>query len=100
MATLSNGKDTDTVLEGLNNEDVKELLETAKDLHPAAFPAGDGGKVAIWITGLIVVGLIAIGDGLLIWQLSAKDTDLSAAWAILAAAVTGVIGLFTRSPTT
>lgn len=100
MADLSGGKTTDDVLSSLDEEDVKKLVKAAQIAHPDAFPTGDTGKVAIWIIGLIVVALIAIGDGLLIWQLSETKTDLSAAWAILAAAVAGVLGLFTRSPIT
>ena len=57
-----------------------------------------GGLTAVWLTVIIIVGIVAIGAGYLAYQLLDDEKDAEAIIALSSAALGGLIGLLVPSP--
>ncbi|UFN45820.1 hypothetical protein [Nocardioides okcheonensis] len=107
MAALSNqavaavdqaSQAMDTV-RALPAQEKKAATDAFRQANADLFPGGDKYRTQLWLTlivGLIVVAIIAlITAGVLV----AKDKDSAMAIGVVTAIVAGLIGLFSKSPT-
>lgn len=83
----------------LSADDKKAAAEAFRAANPDLFPGGDKYRAMLWMTlivGLILVALVAlVVAGILV----AKGKDSAVAIGVVTAIVAGLIGLFSKSPT-
>lgn len=87
-------------VENLSVVDKKAVVEGVREANPDLFPSGDGGRTTIWMT--LLIGLFILGIGALAATafLAYYDKEFSGVIALGTAIVGGVVGLFSKSPTT
>ncbi len=93
----------------------KEALQTLKDDHSGLFEFTSRNRTAVWFGVFFVFSLVVLGCLVVIYHsYSVGDTtttgtgstattttshpDISAAWAVIAAVVAGVVGILVPSP--
>ncbi|MGO4592759.1 hypothetical protein AB4Z18_02960 [Leifsonia sp. 2TAF2] len=83
----------------LPDADKKAVVDQVHEANPGLFPNTERAKFWLWLTmliGVLVLGIISVLAALL---LSGSKGDATPAWVLATAALTGVIGLFVKSPT-
>jgi len=91
--------DAKNSLDALPAEQQKTIVQQVLEANPDWIPATEEAKVTLWRTmliGVIIVGVVAVFGGIF---LAANTLDATAAWVLATAAITGMIGLFAKSPT-
>jgi hypothetical protein len=97
MATQQAKQQAVTALKALDHDEQREAVRSA---NPGLIPAGDSARTTIWVTLLIVLGIIAVVALVGSIYLAIKDKDGTAVIAVTSAVVAGALGLFASPPRT
>lgn len=98
-ALSSNAQNLVTAPEDLTEADRKAAAQEIQRANPDLFPRSDTNRTMLWMT--LLVGLFGLALAAMICSvvLIKDDGDGTALIAIVSAVVAGVIGLFSKSPT-
>jgi len=100
MVTLNaEAVNVQSALEDLPAAQKKALVQEVLEANPAWIPTTNKAKTTLWLTLIIGVLLVAIVAMLVALQMTSADADATAAWVVATAALTGIFGLFAKSPT-
>lgn len=86
-------------LDNLTPEEARRVLEEYRENKPAGFPDSEDNRYNLWRILLIGVMVIAVAGVVVGTILAVNKLDATAAWVLATAATTGVLALFSKSPT-
>jgi hypothetical protein len=92
------GQEAVAKFDELSDADKKAASTSIREGNPGLFPKTDTGKVLLWVSLLVVVGLISTLSIVYGVVLASAGKDATVLFAVPAAAIAGLVGLFAKSP--
>ena len=88
-----------STLEGLPEAQKKALVREVLEANSSWIQTSNKAKLILWLNLIVGVLIVAVVAMVIALQMTSMDADATAAWVVATAALTGIFGLFAKSPT-